>query len=328
MQKVLSTIKNYAVSVIAPALMIVILLLVSPETRSMDAVVSLLRQGFAPAVLGWGVLFNMKVGNWDFSIGARFVLACIVAGRLSFGIENVALALIVYIVSVVALSLLLGVIVGVVYKFLRIPTLIASIGVCLIFESLTRILFNGAGVHIELKYQVLNTQPWDLIAFIVCFAIAAFIYYKRKIGYSVRAVGNNATVAETNGINAVNTKTVALIISGLFAGLYCVLSLSKSGVCSAVQGTLGSASTVFDAMMCVLIGMAICGKGNIIFSIYSGALITQILKMGMTAINLPTTFNKVVIAVFVILFMVCSSKADAIKKFFEKIFRRKAPVKE
>lgn len=60
MQKVLSTIKNYAVSVIAPALMIVILLLVSPETRSMDAVVSLLRQGFAPAVLGWGVLFNRR----------------------------------------------------------------------------------------------------------------------------------------------------------------------------------------------------------------------------------------------------------------------------
>lgn len=86
------------------------------------------------------------------------MLACIVAGRLSFGIENVALALIVYIVSVVALSLLLGVIVGAVYKFLRIPTLIASIGVCLIFESLTRILFNGAGVHIELKYQVLNTH--------------------------------------------------------------------------------------------------------------------------------------------------------------------------
>ena len=104
MQKVLSTIKNYAVSVIAPALMIVILLLVSPETRSMNSVISLLRQGFAPAVLGWGVLFNMKVGNWDFSIGARFVLACIVAGRLSFGIDNIALALIVYTVSVIALS--------------------------------------------------------------------------------------------------------------------------------------------------------------------------------------------------------------------------------
>lgn len=324
MNKVLSTVRNYAVSVIAPVLMIVLLLLVSPETRSVDAVISLLRQGFAPAVLGWGVLFNMKVGNWDFSIGARFVLVTIVAGSIAFSIENIALALLVYILLSVFLSLLLGVIVGYTYKLLKIPTLIASIGVCLIFESLTRILYNGAGVHIDSKYQVLSNAPWDLIAFAVCFALAAFIYYKRKIGYSVRAVGSNPVVAKTNGINAVNTKTMALIISGLFAGLYCVLSLSKSGVCSAVSGTLGSASTVFDAMMCVLIGMAICGKGNIVLSIYSGALITQILKMGMTAINLPSTYNKVVIAVFVILFMVCSSKSEAIKGFFVKLHRGKA----
>lgn len=322
MRKLLSIARNYAMSIIAPVLMIVLLLAVSPETRSANAVISLLRQGFAPAVLGWGVLFNMKVGNWDFSIGARFVLATIVAGNLAFGIENTTVAILSFIVLCIALSLALGTIVGLTYKFLKIPTLITSIGVCLIFESLTRILYNGAGVHIDAKYQVLSTTPWDLLAFAVCFALAAFLYYKRKIGYSVRAVGSNSTVAQTNGINAVNTKTKALILSGLFAGLYCILSLSKSGVCSAVSGTLGSAATVFDAMMCVLIGMAICGKGNIILSIYSGALITQILKMGMTSINLPSTYNKVVIAIFVILFMVFSSKSEAIKRYFRK-FRRK-----
>jgi ribose transport system permease protein len=320
MNKALTTVKNYALSVIAPVLMIVILLLVSPETRSWHTVSSLLQQGFAPAVLGWGVLFNMKVGNWDFSIGARIVLATIVAGSIAFGnISSIPLALIVFILLSLVLSLLLGVVVGATYKFLKIPTLIASIGICMIFESMTRILYNGNGVKIATKYMVLGKFPGNLIAFALCFALAAFIYYKRKIGYSVRAVGSNPTVAETNGINATNTKTIALILSGLFAGLYCILSLSKAGVCAAVSGTLGSTSTVFDAMMCVLIGMAICGKGNIIFSIYSGALITQVLKIGMMAIGLPSDYNNVVIAIFVILFMVCSSKSDAIKSFFTKV---------
>ena len=322
MKIVLEKIRAYALSVLAPALMIALLLLVSPETRSFGAVISLLRQGFAPAVLGWGVLFNMKVGNWDFSIGARIVLAMILAGQLAM---TLPLGIPGFILFAVVISLVLGVVVGLVYKFLRIPTLIASIGICLIFESLTRIIFNGGGVHLTQDLMTLGSSPWDLIAFAVCFALAAFVYYKRKLGYNVRAVGSNPTVAQTNGINAVNTKTMALIVSGLFAGLYCVLSLSKSGVTSAVSGTLGSATTVFDAMMCVLIGMAICGKGNIIFSIYSGALITQILKMGMTAIGLPTTYNKVVIAVFVVLFMVYSSKSEAIKQFFGRL-RKKKPV--
>lgn len=307
MNKIYKTIKKYALSVVVPAAMIILLLIVSPETRSTNAVIALLRQGFAPAVLGWGVLFNMKVGNWDFSIGARFTLGTILAGNLAMDLK---LGMAGFIVLAIVISLGLGIIVGLAYKFLQIPTLIASIGICLIFESLTRIIYNGTGVHVSSDYMVFGKFPYDFIAFVICFAIAAYIYYKRKLGYNVRAVGTNPVVAQTNGIDAVNTKTKALIISGLFAGLYSILSLSKTGVCAAVSGTLGSATTVFDAMMCVLIGMAICGKGNIIFSLYSGALITQVLKMGMMAIGLPTTYNKVVIAVFVILFMVSSSRTD------------------
>ncbi len=321
MDKIKETVKNYTLSVVVPVVMIILLLIVSPETRSANAIISLLRQGFAPAVLGWGVLFNMKVGNWDFSIGARFVLGAILSGTLAMQYN---LGMVGFVLLAVVISLILGVIVGYAYKILRIPTLIVSIGICLIFESITRILYNGTGVHMTSEYMVLGKAPYDFIAFVLCFALAAFIYYKRKLGYNVRAVGTNPVVAQTNGINATNTKTNALIISGLFAGLYCVLSLSKSGVCAAVSGTLGSASTVFDAMMCVLIGMAICGKGNIIFALYSGALISQVLKMGMMAIGLPTTYNKVVIAAFVIFFMVSSTRADIFEDIKEKLFQKKA----
>ena len=69
--------------------------------------------------------------------------------------------------------------------------------------------------------------------------------------------------------------------------------------------------------------MAICGKGNIIFAIYGGALITQILQMGMMAIGLPTTYNKVVIAVFVILFMVLSSKSGSIERLMKRFGKKK-----
>lgn len=323
MNKFLETVKNYALSVIMPIIMIILLLIVSSETRSANAIISLLRQGFAPAVLGWGVLFNMKAGNWDFSIGARFVLGSILAGNLAMRFHLGMLGLIVL---AIVISLVLSTIVGLAYKFLRIPTLIVSIGICLIFESITRILYGGAGVHVSSEYMLLGKSPYDVIAFAVCFGIAAYIYYKRKLGYNVRAVGTNPVVAQTNGINAVSTKTNALIISGLFAGLYCILSLSKTGVCAAVSGTLGSAATVFDAMMCVLIGMAICGKGNIIFSLYSGALIAQILKMGMMAIGLPTTYNKVVIALFVILFMVSSTRADVFDDLKNRLFHKTKTV--
>ncbi len=331
MKTVLKYVKAYALAILSPVALMLVLLLVSPETRSWAAVWNVIRQSLAPAVLGMGVLFNMKIGNWDFSIGARVVLTTILAGNFAMQITTalglgVAGFVPVLIILSVLIGIVLGVIVGAAYYFLQIPTLIVSIGLMLIMESFTRILFNGAGTHISPGYMVLGKTPWDLILFAVAFVFASILYYKRKIGYSVRAVGSNPVVAKTNGINPKFLKAEALAISGIFAGLYSLMSLSATGVQSAVQGTMGSAAAVFDAMMCVLIGMSIAGKGNIMFGVFAGAVVAQILKMGMMAIGLPTTFNKVVIGVFVVIFMVGSSRSDLFRKLGAKLHRKKSEI--
>lgn len=331
MKTVLKYVKAYALAILSPVALMLVLLLVSPETRSWAAVWNVIRQSLAPAVLGMGVLFNMKIGNWDFSIGARVVLTTILAGNFAMQITTALdLGVAGFVPVLIILSLLIGivlsVIVGAAYYFLQIPTLIVSIGLMLIMESFTRILFNGAGTHISPAYMVLGKTPWDLILFAVAFVFASILYYKRKIGYSVRAVGSNPVVAKTNGINPKFLKAEALAVSGIFAGLYSLMSLSATGVQSAVQGTMGSAAAVFDAMMCVLIGMSIAGKGNIMFGLFAGAVVAQILKMGMMAIGLPTTFNKVVIGVFVVIFMVGSSRSDLFRKLGAKLRRKKSEI--
>jgi ribose/xylose/arabinose/galactoside ABC-type transport system permease subunit len=60
--------------------------------------------------------------------------------------------------------------------------------------------------------------------------------------------------------------------------------------------------------------------------VFAGAIVTQLLKMGMMAIGLPTTFNKVVIGVFVVIFMVGSSRADLLQKLGAKLRRKKDEV--
>ncbi|HHU07300.1 MAG TPA: hypothetical protein GXZ59_03035 [Clostridiaceae bacterium] len=328
MKMVLKYFKAYAIAVAAPVILMLVLLLVSPETRSWKAVGNVVLQSLAPAVLGWGVLFNMIIGNWDFSVGARVVLTSIVAGNLAMMISNhLNLGVLGFVVLLLLFATLvgviLGIVVGVAYYFLQIPTLIVSVGLMLIMESITRIIFGGAGIHISIGYMVLGNFPTNLILFVCFFIIASVLYYKRKVGYSVRAVGSNPVVAKTNGINPKFMKAKALAISGIFAGFYSLMSLSATGVQSAVQGTMGSAAAVFDAMMCVLIGMSIAGKGNIMFGVFAGAIVAQILKMGMMAIGLPTTFNKVVIGVFVVIFMVGSSRSDIISSITSKFHRKK-----
>lgn len=321
MKKAKKILKNYGLSIFVPVFMILLILLISPESRSWNAVGSLLKQAFAPAILGFSVIWNFKVGNWDFSVGARIYLASIVAGHIA---QDYNLGVLGMCVIAMALSILLALILRVMYYYIQIPTLILTMGYELILESITRLIYNGAGVHLNQSYMILGKFPYNFIIFVLSFVLAYILYYRRKAGYVIRAAGNNANVALTNGIDVKKAKMLAILISGVFAGIYCILSISTSGVVPAVASTMGSSAMVFDAMMCALIGMSINGQGNMIFSLYAGAIATQVLKMGMMAVGLPTNFNKIVIGIVVVILMVAGSRAESFAKAFSMFKRKKA----
>ena len=69
MKLIKDIINKYALMLAVPIVGFLILWILFPGTVGTKNVPSLLKQAIAPAVLGWGVLFNMKVGNWDFSVG-------------------------------------------------------------------------------------------------------------------------------------------------------------------------------------------------------------------------------------------------------------------
>lgn len=173
-------------------------------------------------------------------------------------------------------------------------------------EPLVTLSHYETPLHLAKEYDGWRSRK--TIDFFARYCETVFRRYKGKVKY---------------GIDPMKTKAIAIVYSGIFVGIYAILNTSISGVASAVAGTMGSMATVFDAMMCVLIGMAIAGKGSVVFAVYSGAIITQLLKMGMTAVGLPTTFNKVVIAVFVVAFMVSSSRRDLIDRFVRRVYRRR-----
>ena len=82
MQVIKKYVKNYILMVGVTALLILLLMLFAPATRSVTTLITLLKQGIAPAILGWGVLFNIKAGNWDFGVGAEVLVAAIVEAIL------------------------------------------------------------------------------------------------------------------------------------------------------------------------------------------------------------------------------------------------------
>ena len=157
MQVIKKYVKNYILMVGVTALLILLLMLFAPATRSVTTLITLLKQGIAPAILGWGVLFNIKAGNWDFGVGAEVLVAAIVGGNIA---KMLNLGIFGVILCCVAVGLITGAVSGLLYKLLQIPTIIISIAVMLIYESICGIVFSGKGVSLGLEYLcLLYTSP-------------------------------------------------------------------------------------------------------------------------------------------------------------------------
>lgn len=318
MKKAIEPCKNNFLATLITLLFLAVVLISSPSSRNMNTILTMFKQGFAPAVLAWGVLFDLTVGNWDFSVGAEVLLASIIGGHIA---QDFGLGVPGMIICCILVGTLCGLIVSFVYRILNIPTIIASIGMLLIYESISGLIYNGEGVVLNNSFIVMSNPFMSIGTFIVSFALAYILFYRRRFGFNTRSVGFNQKIAEENGINVLHTKMGAMIVVGLFAGIYAAINIGSAGV-ARVASNMTSMAVCFDAMMCVFVGMAICGKGNMIFSVYCGAVIMQIVKLLLMILNIPATANKIIIAAIVTILMVCSSRADLLQDIAAK-FRRK-----
>lgn len=297
MKVIKNLISKYALMLAVPILLFVVLSIIFHGVIGTNNIPSLMQQAVAPAILGWGVLFNIKVGNWDFSVGSVVLLSAIIGGNIAVRLNWGFAGLLIFCLLVAVLA---GVVVGLVYYFLKIPTIITSIGMLLIYESISSYAYEGQGIYLT-GWNLLGNTEIVIIA-IVAAATAYLIFYRSSIGYNVRAVGNNMNIAAQNGLNVYRVKAVAIAIAGLFAGLYAFISLGTSGVQKTVS-SMGTMGTCFDAMMCVFVGMSITRRGNLVAGIFCGSLVMQLVKLALMAIGIPSEYNSIFIAIFVLIFM-------------------------
>lgn len=272
----------------------------------------LLRQSVAPCIIAWGVSFEFKAGNWDFSLGSVSVLSAIIGGNLCLQYFHGSIAALFFLC--VCAAVLMGLITSAIYRFCKIPTILVTIGMIFIYESLSTLIFKGKGVMLGREMTVFNNNLNSAILFVILLAVAYLLYSKTKLSYNIRAAGKNPDVAFFNGIDVRKMKCASMIIAAAFAGCYGFYILGCNGVQRSVSG-MGSMPMVFDAMMCVFMAFALEKLVNVVFGICIGAVTLQIIKFMLLAVGFPNQYNTSVIACIVLLLMVIDSGKIKLPKF-------------
>lgn len=303
MVRMYKLLKNYILTLLLPIVLFFLLLLLKPDIVKLSQLGLLFQQAIVPAVLAWGVYFDMTAGNWDFSLGA----IALISGIISYSLADMfQLHIIMFILLCIMFGVLLGALNALLFYLTRIPTLIISIGMLFILESLSSIIFGGGGVLVKSEWVIFGIFPYNMFAGIVFFAIALYFYKFHKFGYQVRAVGLNPAVAQNHGISVYGVKIKALIIAGFFAGAYAFLILCSNAIYAPASG-MTTTSTVFDAMMCFYAGLVLSEFTDCIFATYIGSVFLQMIKLAILILGFNTTYQRVFISLMVLILIAINS---------------------
>jgi simple sugar transport system permease protein len=256
-------------------------------------------------ILALGVTFTLVVDGFDLSIGSIATSSLMLSSYVMVVLEMGA-------VTAVILCLLMGAMVGLVNGLLivkmKVPDLLATLGMMFLLIGLQRIPTEGRSVATGMKlpggetangvfapeflwlgrhrfdFFVENLIPVSVVI-LISVAILCWVFLeKTRHGRLMYAIGSNQRAASLAGANVNRYKIIAYMISGVLASVGGILLAARLG-----RGDIASGNNLLlDSVAAALIGFAVLGaaKPNA-FGTAIGALFVGVLLHGLTMMNAP-----------------------------------------
>lgn len=315
MKKISPLLSNALKTIILPVILIGIITIgTKGKFLSVRTITMLIRQAMFPTLIAWALSFNMVMGVFDFSPGSVVVLSGILGGNIAVMTNTGFVGMVIFTVLFGALLCMVNCIV---FTKLRIPSIIVSLGMLMVYETLTMVLFDGKGVMIPVEWRKLYSVPYVYLIFIGLYALMFYINRYTKLAANVRALGYGTKVAMNIGVDLQTTRYKTFLLEGLFLGIAAVIDMSMTGGESAVQN-MASGTTAFSAIMAVFVGMYLAKYCGLMMGAFIGAFSLKILAAGTIALGFSSQMQKVSNGIFLIVFVGLSQNISKLTEIRER----------
>jgi len=240
------------------------------------------------SVGGCGLYFIVVMGLFDFAIGSNIVLSSIVGVLLSQRFGYVG-----FIVGCLGCGTIIGILIGFLYNQLNVPSMIVTVGLMLIFESIAVFVAGGSKQTLPPELRFFSGAPGNLILAVLAFLLMYFILNYTRIGTYCNAIGSNEFTAKNMGINVKKYKLIGFTLLHFFVGIMAILTVSYGTTMTALTG-MSTMSRNFQPLMGTFFGIAFRKYGTPITAIIVGEFIIAIIFNGFVALGAPTTVQNIV----------------------------------
>lgn len=275
--------------------------------------VDLLRSLIVPGMMAAGLFMVIASGNIDVSFPYTAMLCMFSVTKLFQVIDYQGPVILGFAIAGL-IGALLGMINGVLAAWLKLPTLIITLGTCTIYLGFTQAVLKSSVISVlpasladmaasEL-FTVRNaatglgsSMPISIFILILTLAVVGIIMRFTMLGRGIYAVGGDPVAAERVGFRVSWIRIFVFTFMGLIAGITGLTQVTLSGMCQ-INFFDGYEMTIIAAV--VLGGASISGGTGTVFGTFLGVLLMKIISNNLILLGIPTNWSKLMTGVLII----------------------------
>ncbi|MEM3713111.1 MAG: ABC transporter permease [Nitrososphaerota archaeon] len=307
-----------------PAILFIIILvifssIIEPVFLTLDNFRAILSYVSITGIVTIGMMLAVLLGMFDLSVGGVLCLTATIfciwhmgyyytylpePGTIMF-IKELNPVLPSFLILIVALLIAttIGLMNGFVISYFGIPSIVTTLGTLILSRGLAWTISGGNPLYTipdYIKYFAQGTiggVPLITFLWLLLLILTGVILNYSSFGRAIYQVGGNPEAAYTAGVRLIATKSIALALSGLLAGLSGLLMIGRTGVMHPHYGM----GIELDALAAVVIGGISLrgGKGGVL-NAFCGILFLGMLTNIMTLMVIEAITQYLIKGLFLI----------------------------
>jgi rhamnose transport system permease protein len=191
-----------------------------------------------------------------------------------------------------ALGLAVGAANGFMVAYLKLPSLVVTLGTMYIVRGIFNEVAGGNTITEDMvpgpvNFMGLNTFfgiPYLFLVAFILMLIVGFVMRRTRSARDLYAIGSNLLAAELGGIPVARRVFLAFLATGAVSGLAGAVLLARFNTAAA---NAGNGLELYVVAACVVGGVAIAGGVGTVYGAVIGAVLLQAITMALGALGIP-----------------------------------------
>ena len=274
------------------------------------------------ALIAIGSTIVIFAAGIDLSSGSMVALLTMI---LAMMLKFAGIPLVVALPLILVAGAFLGLVLGVIVAYGRIPSFITTLAALIAFRGLALSFNNGSPIFSldpalePVFYGKAIGIPLPFYYLVVFYGIAAYLMNHTKLGREIYAVGGNPSAAVLTGINVRRVQAMTFVIAGFMTAVGAVLMSARLNSGSPNYGQ----TLELQAIAAAVVGGASLagGRGNILATLM-GAMTIVIVQNGLNLNAVPSSVQNIVLGVIILLAVGIDMWREEISTLLSRAFPR------